>query len=203
MSEQKKAPAPLSKDEIKALPPFDALSRDAVVLVCDEATMHAACRQLLEQPVLGFDTESRPTFRVGEVSTGPHLLQLATPSQAYLFQLEKLGDLAPLRALMAAGTVHKVGFGLSSDKVLLKSKLDIDCAAVHDIGTLFRQTGARHTVGAVQAVAQLFGRHYRKSKRLSTSNWASATLSDAQCLYAANDAYVALRVYLALAGAAR
>lgn len=197
MSETRPSPSVLSKDDIRALPPFAGLQRQAIELI-EAVTLADACRHLASHAVLGFDTESRPTFRVGEVPTGPHLLQLATEDAAFLFPLETLGDLAPLRALLAARTVRKVGFDLKSDRALLKAKLDIECENLVDLGTLFRAAGARHTVGAVQAVAQLFGQSFRKSKKLSTSNWSRLPLSDAQCEYAGNDAYVALRVYLAL-----
>ncbi|KZE32966.1 3'-5' exonuclease [Crenobacter luteus] len=187
----------LDKDAIRALPPFAALRRDAIELV-DAASLADACRHLAGCAVLGFDTESRPTFRVGEAPTGPHLLQLATEDAAFLFPLETLGDLAPLRGVLAAPSVRKVGFDLKSDRALLKAKLDVECDNLVDLGTLFRAAGARHTIGAVQAVAQLFGQSFRKSKKLSTSNWSRLPLTDAQCEYAGNDAYVALRVYLAL-----
>jgi RNA polymerase sigma factor for flagellar operon FliA len=50
----------------------------------------------------------------------------------------------------------------------------------------------------VQAVARVFGQYFRKSKKLSTSNWGAKVLSEAQQVYAANDAWVALRIYQAL-----
>lgn len=185
----------LSKDDIRTLPPYPGLAPTAVSVVASEADMEAAYRQLSVCRVLGFDTESRPTFLKGEVSSGPHLVQLATVGHAYLFPVERLVDLTRLRAILESPAIRKVGFELGSDVQRLKAKLGIECAALVDIGRLFRQPGDRHTVGAVQAVARLFGQCFRKSKRQSTSNWASPVLSEAQRVYAGNDAYVALQVF--------
>jgi ribonuclease D len=55
-----------------------------------EAAADAACRDLLAEAVLGFDTEAKPTFAKGEVSTGPHLIQLATEHRVWLFQVPRL-----------------------------------------------------------------------------------------------------------------
>lgn len=184
-----------SKDDIRTLPPYPGLAPTAVSVVASEVDMEAAYRQLSACRVLGFDTESRPTFHKGETSSGPHLVQLATAGHAYLFQVERLVDLTRLREILESPAIRKVGFELGSDVQRLKAKLGIECAALVDIGRLFRQPGDRHTVGAVQAVARLFGQCFRKSKRQSTSNWACAVLSEAQRVYAGNDAYVALQVF--------
>ena len=68
----------LPKEEIKALPPFAALSLAQITLVRDEAGLAAAIDALQGHAVLGFDTESRPTFHKGQQPTGPHLVQLAS-----------------------------------------------------------------------------------------------------------------------------
>jgi RNA polymerase sigma factor for flagellar operon FliA len=185
----------LSKDDIRTLPPYPGLAPTAVSVVTNEVEMEAAYHQLSVCRVLGFDTESRPTFHKGEVSSGPHLVQLATRDHAYLFPVERLTDLARLRAILESPAIRKVGFELGSDVQRLRTKLGIECAALVDIGRLFRQPGEHRTVGAVQAVARLFGQAFRKSKRQSTSNWASPVLSEPQRVYAGNDAYVALQVY--------
>lgn len=184
-----------SKDDIRILPPYPGLAPTAVSVVASETEMEAAYHQLSVCRVLGFDTESRPTFHKGEASSGPHLVQLATRERAYLFPVERLADLARLKEILESAAIRKVGFELGSDVQRLKAKLGIECEALVDIGRLFRQPGDRHTVGAVQAVARLFGQYFRKSKRQSTSNWASPVLSEAQRVYAGNDAYVALQVF--------
>jgi ribonuclease D len=69
---------------------------------------------------------------------------------------------------------------------------------VIELNTVFHHRGYRKDMGVRGAVAVLFNKRFIKSKKASTSNWANAQLSEAQLVYAANDAYAALRVYLAL-----
>ncbi|WP_062790505.1 3'-5' exonuclease [Aquitalea pelogenes] len=145
--------------------------------------------------VLGFDTESKPTFRKGEESDGPHLIQLADSQCAWLVPVVKGVLPEEIKALLADPARPLVGFDLVSDRALLKSRLGVECGGLIDLGNLLPSDDARITVGAVQAVARLFGQYFRKSKKLSTTNWSRLPLSPAQQAYAGNDAWVALRVY--------
>lgn len=147
--------------------------------------------------VIGFDTESKPTFLKGEVSTGPHLVQFAIETQAYLFPVSLMSCHAALKTILGSSHVMKVGFGLGNDRSILKSRLGIEVNNLIDMGEVLRGPGHRGTVGAKVAVAHFFGQKFQKSKRVGTSNWANPRLSDQQLLYAANDAQVALRVYQA------
>ena len=67
-----------------------------------------------------------------------------------------------------------------------------------DLNTVFRERGYRKDMGVRGAVAVLFNRRFIKSKKAATSNWANTQLNEAQLVYAANDAYAALRVYQTL-----
>jgi ribonuclease D len=69
---------------------------------------------------------------------------------------------------------------------------------VLELNTVFRERGYRKDMGVKAAVAILFQRRFIKSKKAATSNWANPNLSEAQLIYAANDAYAAARVHLAL-----
>ncbi|MEP6965594.1 MAG: 3'-5' exonuclease domain-containing protein 2, partial [Polaromonas sp.] len=90
------------------------------------------------------------------------------------------------------------GFGLGDDRRRIISKLGVDPQGVLDLNTVFRERGYRKDMGVRGAVAVMFDRRFIKSKKASTSNWANARLSEAQLIYAANDAYAALRVFQAL-----
>lgn len=178
------------------LPPYHGIELEQVRLVRTGAEAQAAMAALLASDAIGFDTESKPTFVKGESSTGPHLIQLATDDIAYLFQVGSAPTpaLAELKAILESTTTLKVGFGLSDDVKRLRSKLGIQPAQVLDLSVALRG-GQRNDLGAKTAVAKFFGLHLQKSKKISTTNWASARLSDKQILYAADDAQVALRVY--------
>ncbi|TFW18134.1 3'-5' exonuclease domain-containing protein 2 [Duganella callida] len=169
-----------------------------VQLVATPDQAVAARDALLACDAIGFDTESKPTFTKGEVSTGPHLIQFATDTRAYLFQIGARTDehtLAVLRAILEPTAPLKVGFGLSDDVKRLHAKLDIRAAGVVDMGVVLRTPGQRNDLGARSAVAKYFGQALQKSKKISTTNWALPRLNEKQLLYAADDAQVALRVY--------
>lgn len=176
------------------LPPYRGIELDHVKLVRTSDDAKAAMAALLAADAIGFDTESKPTFVKGESSTGPHLIQLATDDIAYLFQVGATPPLAELKAILESTTTLKVGFGLSDDVKRLRNKLGIVPVQVLDLSVALRG-GQRNDLGAKTAVAKFFGLHLQKSKKISTTNWATSRLTEKQILYAADDAQVALRVY--------
>lgn len=179
------------------LPPYQGIALANVRLVQSEQDIALALGALLAADALGFDTESKPTFQKGETSTGPHLIQLSTDDVAYLFQVGAQPApalLAALKQVLESAHTTKVGFGLSDDVKRLRIKLGIESAQVLDLSVALRG-GQRNDLGAKTAVAKFFGLRLQKSKKISTTNWASARLSERQILYAADDAQVALRVY--------
>jgi ribonuclease D len=189
---------PPSNDEIAMLPLFERLGMDRITLVSTGAQAQAAAQQLQAAPAWGFDTESKPTFRVGEVSTGPHILQLSTTDHAWVFQLHDPACRAVAAELLALPGFVKAGFGLGDDKKRIRSKLGVEPQGIVEINTLFRQLGYRKEIGVKSAVAALYNQRFIKSKKASTSNWAMPHLSESQLIYAANDAYAAIRVYESL-----
>ena len=66
------------------------------------------------------------------------------------------------------------------------------------LNAVFRERGYRKDMGVKGAVAVLFNRRFIKSRKATTSNWANPRLTEAQLVYAANDAYAAVRVFHAL-----
>ncbi len=179
------------------LPVYQGIPLERISLVISEALADEALAALLAADAIGFDTESKPTFLKGEVSTGPHLVQLATDSQAYLFPISRHYDTRALKEILESPKVLKIGFGLGNDHSVLKSRLGIAANNVLDLGEKLRGPGHRGTVGAKVAVAHFFGQKLQKSKKVGTSNWSNPRLSERQLLYAANDAHVALMLYRA------
>ncbi len=188
-------PAP---EEIALLAPFDRIQLDRIRLIATEVQAEEAADRLLRAGVWGFDTESKPTFHAGEASEGPHTVQLAMADEAFVFQLHEPGCRAVAGELLSRSGIVKAGFGLQDDKRRITHKLGIEPMDVLDLDAVFRQRGYRRQMGVKAAVAVLFERRLLKSKRAATSNWASRNLTPAQLLYAANDAWAALRVYQAL-----
>jgi ribonuclease D len=183
------------KDAIALLPAFERLGLARITLVSTGLQAHEAQAQLLKDTAWGFDTESKPTFKVGEQSDGPHVLQLSTAERAWVFQLHDPECRAVAAALLAQPGIVKAGFGLGDDRKRIVHKLGIEPQGILELNTLFHQRGYRKDMGVKGAVAVLFNARFIKSKKAATSNWANARLSESQLVYAANDAYAAIRVW--------
>lgn len=189
---------PPPRAEIAAMEPFPGLGMDAVFVVSDERQAGIALAELMTAGSVGFDTESKPTFRKGEQSEGPHVLQFATMEKAFIFHSHVAASREAVVELLASARLTKIGFDLRGDLRQISRRFDIMPASIVDLGRSFRQLGYRNTIGATSAVAMLFQRRLHKSKSITTSNWAAPQLSERQLLYAANDAYAAIRVFHAL-----
>ena len=183
------------KETIALLPAFDRLGLGQITLVSQGDQAEQAMAQLMQHRAWGFDTESKPTFKVGEVSDGPHILQLSTAEHAWVFQLHEPTCRAVAAHLMATQRVIKAGFGLGDDRKRILHKLNVEPQEVLELNTVFRERGYRKDMGVKGAVAVLFNQRFIKSKKAATSNWAQPRLSEAQLIYAANDAYAAIRVF--------
>ena len=192
------------KEAIALLEPFERLGLDRISLVASADEAREAFAALADAPAWGFDTESKPTFNVGDVSQGPHIVQLSTRQRAWVFQLHDPHCRAVVAELLALGGIAKAGFGLGDDRKRILQKFGVEPAGVLELNAVFRERGYRKDMGVKGAVAVLFNRRFIKSKKAATSNWANARLTEAQLVYAANDAYAAIRVFdeLGLVGSA-
>ena len=177
------------------LPVYPGIARQDVCLVSGDADAEAALQHLSAAAVIGFDTETKPVFQKGQKSGGPHLIQLATGSRAFLFPVVQPQYQDVLKAILEAPAILKVGFGLTDDIRYIRSKFGFTVTPVLDLARALRRD-KQHEMGAKAAVEKYFGQYLQKSKKISTSNWAQTPLQERQILYAANDAQVALLVYL-------
>ena len=183
------------KDQIALLEPFERLGLPRISVVSNAQQAHTALATLVMADVLGFDTESKPTFAKDEVSTGPHIVQLSTLAHAWVIQLHDGACRSLMAEFLAQHTGAKVGFGLGDDIRRITAKLGVEARNVIDLNHLFRQQGYRKDMGVKGAVAVLFNKRFLKSKKAATSNWANPHLTESQIVYAANDAYAAIRVF--------
>ena len=180
------------------LEPFGRIGLEHILVVSTRQTAEKAMAELAGLRVLGFDTESKPTFLKGEVSDGPHVVQFATADRAWVFQLHDPACRDAVAGLLASTHVTKVGFGLDGDRTQIMAKFGVPPAAVMDLDNALRKMGYRKSVGVKTAVALIFNKRFLKSKKVATTNWANARLTELQVLYAANDAWAAIRVFEAL-----
>ena len=186
------------KDAIALLPPFERLGLDRITLVNTGKQATLAYDALATAQAWGFDTESKPTFKVGEISDGPHVLQLSTRDQAWVFQLHDPDCRAIAADLLARGGIAKAGFGLGDDRKRIIQKLGVEPEGILELNAVFHARGYRKDMGVKGAVAVLFNQRFQKSKKAATSNWANPRLGESQLVYAANDAYAAICVWEAL-----
>ena len=182
-----------SKEQIQALPVFQNLPMQQIHLIHNIEQCLALEQELKSCALLGFDTESKPTFAKGEVSTGPHLIQLASHDSAYLFQINP-EVLEFLKPVFESRDQIKVGFGLKNDAHLFRKK-GIELNSVIELSKCFFAFGFTNPMGLKNAMALLFQVNFPKSKKISTSNWARKTLTPAQIQYAAADAYAPVLVF--------
>ena len=162
-----------------------------IVIVDDEKQVEAACRDLASSPVLGFDTETRPSFRPG-VTFRVSLLQLSTPTVCYLFRLNKIPLAKPILQLLEDRRVLKIGADVAGDLRSLRQIRHFRDGGFVDLQGIAPEWGiGEKSLRKLSAI--VLGRRVSKAQRLS--NWEAATLTDKQQLYAATDAWVCTRIY--------
>ncbi len=182
-----------TKEEINALP----LSRyeGPVHVVRTEKQREAAVKALRGDPLLGFDTETRPVFKKGRKPNPPSLIQLASATDVYIFQINLLPMDNGLLDLLSDKTVIKTGVSVHDDIIGLKKLAPFKPANFIDLGEV-SQKNKMQTHGLRNLAANLLG--FRISKSAQCSNWAKEKLTKQQVAYAATDAWVSREIYLAM-----
>jgi hypothetical protein len=194
----KTRPLAPTKAETALLEPFLGLSPDRIFVPKTKAECAAAADEILAAGVAGFDTEAKPTFRAGEKSGGPHVVQFALTDKAFIFQLHSQDCQRVVADLIESDRVLKVGFGLKNDHGQIRNRLGVKLNAVLDLDHIFRKRGYKHQMGVRAAMGSVLNLSFPKSKSTTTSNWAATELTPRQLRYAANDAFAALKIMEAL-----
>ena len=182
----------ISAEEIEKLPTFsyegDVTVIDRVELVEDAVKHLSSCKWL------GFDTETKPSFRKGVIhSVG--LLQLASEENVYLFCLNKIGLPVSLGALLADEKILKIGVGIRDDLLGLRKLHHFVPVSFLDLQIFVKAFGIEESSFS-KLMAILF--EVKISKRQRTSNWEAPVLTSSQIRYAATDAWGALQIYKSL-----
>ena len=159
------------------------------------AEFNRAIAYLRSQKIIGFDTETRPTFSQDQPRYGVALLQLSGPDKAFLFRINKMGMHRRLCNLLASDKVIKVGAAIHDDIRGLQKKHDFIPAAFVDLQKIVCEWGIRDK-SVKKMTAIILG--FRISKTQQLSNWEAENLSESQCRYAATDAWVCREMYLKL-----
>jgi len=185
----------ISPEEISAL---ELASFPGEIVVVNEAegpVMNQAVRYLKKQRVLGFDTETRPTFSPEQHSSGTALLQLSGSGKAYLFRLKKSGLPRALASVLANPNILKIGAATLDDVRGLQKITKFAPKGFVDLQNLVWEYGIRDK-SVKKMAAIILGVKISKAQQLS--NWEAEHLSEGQQKYAATDAWVCREMYLRL-----
>lgn len=182
-----------TREEINALPLTHYDGPLHIIRTLSE--WRKAEKDLISTPVLGFDTETRPTFRKGKLNS-PSLVQLAGANAVYLIQLAWLPFGEPCAQLLANPEIIKTGVGIHDDMAALARIYPFAPQGCVDLGTVAKAHNLPNQ-GLRTLAASLFG--WRISKGSQCSNWSSRNLSPRQIAYAATDAWIGRLIYLKLA----
>ncbi|MFY0625027.1 MAG: 3'-5' exonuclease domain-containing protein 2 [Reichenbachiella sp.] len=179
----------ITKDEVNALPLIKYEGKCKVISNAQE--VKSAIDDLSKYELLGFDTETKPAFKKGQVYPVA-LLQLASPNMVYLFRLLETGFTDEMIALFENPKITIAGIGIRDDIKDLQKLKHFEPTGFVDLNTYakehdFESIGARNFSGMF-----LKG---RISKSQQVSNWENETLTEAQISYAATDAWICISIY--------
>jgi ribonuclease D len=177
------------KKKISTLPRI--IFEGRIVVVLTEREAQKAVDFLLTQPILGIDTETRPSFKKGRVNQVA-LLQIATHDICFLFRLNQLGMTAAVKRLLEDTEVPKIGLSLHDDLMMLSRRGEFRRGNFIDLQDKVKEIGVED-MSLQKLFANFFG--MRISKRDQLSNWEADILSDKQKIYAATDAWTCILLY--------
>ena len=162
-----------------------------IVLIDNLKTFYEVFPRLLGSDLLGFDTETRPTFKKGKRNT-VSLIQLSTEFLACLIRINKIGIPDELAALLSDPRVIKAGVAVHDDIKFLKNVKKFNPEGFVDLQNVVKEFGIQ-SAGLKKLSAIVLG--FRISKRQQVTDWEAEKLSEAQMIYAATDAWVCYQIY--------
>lgn len=182
----------LSKEKINQFPlrQFEG----PIEIIYSPKQVPEAIKQLSQEKILGFDTETRPAFKKGE-KYSPALLQLAGEKKTFIFQIKKTGLPSNLLEILDSPQIIKAGVSIAFDISELRTVSDFEPSGFVELSDIAKEIGIQNH-GLRGLAALVLG--FRISKGPKTSNWENNRLSHAQISYAATDAWVGRELYLKL-----
>jgi ribonuclease D len=179
----------ITKDEINDLPMLKFNGKIEVITEIDKALL--AIEKLANEKELGFDTETRPSFKKGE-RYEISLLQLSTKDCAYLFRLHKFKFPKQLADILSNQEIIKAGVAVHDDIKGLQRLYSFEANGFIELADEAKNQGYKNF--GLRALTAIFLKQ-RLSKRAKISNWENHQLTTAQIHYAAADAYVGLQIF--------
>lgn len=179
----------IDKEEIKDMP--KACFPGQIHLVQTPQEAERAATYLKGFPILGIDSETRPSFVRGQMHKVA-LLQVSSEEHCFLFRLNLIGLTLPVIMLLESPHVIKVGLSLHDDFMMLHKRAPFTQRACIELQEYVRPFGIQD-MSLQKVYAILFGQKISKSQRLS--NWEADVLTQPQQQYAATDAWACLNIY--------
>ena len=179
----------ITNDEANALPA--AQFRGEIIIVDNDDQVEAMCQYLSEQAILGFDTETRPSFKAG-VSNRVALLQLSSAERCYLIRLCRIKLHTPILKLLCDPAILKIGADVKGDLHSLHQLRNFKEQGFVDLQHIAIDGGGEEK-SLRKMAAIVLGKRVSKAQRLS--NWEASQLTPQQQLYAATDAWVCIKIY--------
>lgn len=185
----------LTKDELNELEAETYSGNICIVNTEEEA--EAACSHLMKQKIVGFDTETKPSFTKGETHNVA-LMQISDSTNCYLFRLNQIGMPNCLAKFLKSKRVKKIGLSTKDDfRALAQIKNDLKPDNFIELQNYVTTFGIEEkSLSKIYAI--VFGKRISKGQRLS--NWEAEELSTKQQLYAALDAYATRKIFIELEG---
>lgn len=162
-----------------------------IIVVQSELEANKAVDYLMAQPLVGIDTETRPSFTRGVVNKVA-LLQVSTLDTCFLFRLNVIGICPAIKRFLESEQVVKVGLSLKDDFTVLRRRTDFIPGGMVDLQHLVKEMGIKE-LSLQKVYAIFFGQKISKAQRLS--NWEVDVLTDKQKIYAATDAWACVMIY--------
>jgi ribonuclease D len=179
----------ITKEQLTLLPIVSFPGHITVINSHDEAL--CAISELRKHQVVGFDTETKPSFRKGRTNTVA-LIQISTSTDCFLFRINRIGFPNELRALMEDANIIKIGLSLKDDFHVLHKLADFTPAGFIELQDFVKKYDIIDC--SLQKIyGIIFDQRISKSQRLS--NWEADTLTTSQQVYASIDAWACLRIY--------
>ena len=179
----------ISKQQLSTLPP--AHYSGSIVVVDSAEAVEGAVMKLRDADVIGFDTETRPSFKKGQ-NYNVSLLQLSAPDVCFLFRLNKIGMPEQLKDLLEDAGKTKVGLSIHDDFRNLHKTYDFEPRGFIELQSFVTNWNIiDKSLSKLYGI--LFGQRLSKSQRLS--NWESEQLAESQQHYAALDAAACIEIY--------
>lgn len=179
----------ISKEQLAELPVTSYSGK--IQLVDNPSALHAAMRYINKQKMVGFDTETKPSFRKG-CRHKVALMQISTSDECFLFRLNKLGICAELKAFLENPEILKIGLSLHDDFNAISRTEPFEPKGFVDLQSMMKDYTITD-ISLQKVYAIIFGEKISKGQRLT--NWEADSLTRAQQGYAALDAWACLKIF--------